>query len=129
MSDIRKAKDKLREYNTKCSVDGASSISGVLKSRKHMKRGGIKDIDEAVHKWHVQQHSVGVKVRAVDIMKAAEELAGHLGVQQFKFKVCGEAGSAVTGNIEPFRLKLNDLIKKEGLLLSQVYNGDETGLF
>ncbi|KAG7176855.1 Tigger transposable element-derived protein 7-like 56 [Homarus americanus] len=39
----------------------------------------------------------------------------------------GEAGSSPTEDIKPFRERLNDLIKSEGLLISQVYNGDETG--
>ncbi|KAG7166500.1 Tigger transposable element-derived protein 7-like 43 [Homarus americanus] len=41
----------------------------------------------------------------------------------------GEAGSAPTEDIEPFRERLNDLIKSVGLLISQVYTGDETGLY
>lgn len=32
-------------------------------------------------------------------------------------------------SVEPFRLKLNELIKKEELNLLQVYSADETGLF
>jgi hypothetical protein len=31
--------------------------------------------------------------------------------------------------VEPFRKKLNDVIKNEGYQLSQIYNFDETGLF
>ncbi|KAG7161286.1 Tigger transposable element-derived protein 7-like 39 [Homarus americanus] len=41
-------------------------------------------------------------------------------------RVCDDAP---TEDIEPFRERLNDLIKSEGLLISQVYNGDETGLY
>ncbi|KAG7164755.1 Tigger transposable element-derived protein 7-like 28 [Homarus americanus] len=44
-------------------------------------------------------------------------------------KVCGEAASAPTEEIEPFRRMLTKLIAREGLLLSQMYNADETGLF
>jgi hypothetical protein len=31
--------------------------------------------------------------------------------------------------VEPFRKKLNDVIKNEGYQLSQIYNFDEIGLF
>lgn len=41
----------------------------------------------------------------------------------------GEAGSADAAGAEAYRVKLNELIKKEGLLMSQIYNADETGFF
>ena len=40
----------------------------------------------------------------------------------------GKAGSADTAGTKVYRIKLNKLIKK-GLLMSQIYNADETGLF
>ena len=44
-------------------------------------------------------------------------------------KISGEAASAPTEEIEPFRQRLNKIIDEEGLVLAQVYNFDETGLF
>ena len=41
----------------------------------------------------------------------------------------GEAASAPTEDVEPFRQKVNKLIQDERLLISQVYNADESGLF
>ena len=41
----------------------------------------------------------------------------------------GEAGGADTAGAEVYWVQLNELIKKEGLLMSQVYNANETGLF
>ena len=41
----------------------------------------------------------------------------------------GEAGGADTAGAEVYRVRLNELIKKEGLLMSQIYNANETGLF
>ena len=40
-----------------------------------------------------------------------------------------EAGGADIAGAEVYRVQLNELIKKEGLLMSQVYKADETGLF
>ena len=43
----------------------------------------------------------------------------------------GEAGSADTAGAVSavYRVKLNELIKKESLLMSQIYSANETGLF
>ena len=41
----------------------------------------------------------------------------------------GEAASASAEDVEPFRQKLNNLLRDEGLLISQIYNADESGLF
>ena len=41
----------------------------------------------------------------------------------------GEGASAPAEDVEPFRQKLNNLIQDEGLLISQVYNADESGLY
>ncbi|KAG7157955.1 Tigger transposable element-derived protein 7-like 24 [Homarus americanus] len=104
------------------------------------------NLEEAVTKWFVQQRSCGNVVRSVEIQAAAAKLASHMGIENFeasdgwlwRFRnrhgMCnkithGKAGSAPTEDIEPFRERLNDLIKSEGLLISQVYNGDETGLY
>jgi len=49
------------------------------------------------------------------------------GIRQLKLQ--GESLSADHEAVEPFRIKLNKLIEKEQLTLSQVFNCDETGLF
>ena len=41
----------------------------------------------------------------------------------------GEPASAPAEGVEPFRQKLNNLIRDEGLLISQVYNADESDFF
>ena len=41
----------------------------------------------------------------------------------------GESGRADTEAVEPFRLKLQELIREEDLHLNQVYNADETTVF
>ncbi|KAG7172964.1 Tigger transposable element-derived protein 7-like 33, partial [Homarus americanus] len=109
-----KAKGKLIAFSFKYIVDATSKSSSV---------GARKQIQVAVVK-----------------------LASHMGIENFKASdgwlwrfrnrhgMCnkithGEAGSTPTEDIEPFRDRLNDLIKSEGLLISQVYNVDETGLY
>ncbi|KAG7176917.1 Tigger transposable element-derived protein 7-like 5, partial [Homarus americanus] len=133
--DIRKTKDKLIAFSLKYNVDTTSKSSSV-----------DTNLEEAVTKWFVQQRSCGNVVRGVEIQAAAAKLASHMGIENFeasdgwlwRFRnrhgmrnkiTHGEAGSAPTEDIEPFRERLNDLIKSEGLLISQVYNGDETGLY
>lgn len=41
----------------------------------------------------------------------------------------GEAGSADTVEVEPYEMMLSDLIPKELLHTSELYNADKTGLF
>ena len=41
----------------------------------------------------------------------------------------GESASAGTEAVEPFRLKLQELIREEDLHLNQVYNADEAAVF
>ncbi|KAG7172017.1 Tigger transposable element-derived protein 7-like 10 [Homarus americanus] len=145
VSDIRKAKDKLTAFSLKYNVDATSKSSSVG-ARKPMRVAKDTNLEEAVTKWFVQQRSCGNVVRGVEIQAAAVKLASHMGIENFKASdgwlwrfrnrhgMCnkithGEAGRAPTKDIEPFRERLNDLIKSEGLLISQVYNVDETGLY
>ncbi|KAG7169737.1 Tigger transposable element-derived protein 7-like 16, partial [Homarus americanus] len=144
-SDICKAKDKLIAYSLKYNIDATSKSSSVG-ARKRMRVAKDTNLEEAVTKWFVQQRSCGNFVRSVEIQAAAAKLASHMDIENFeasdgwlwRFRnrhgMCnkithGEAGSTPTEDIEPFRERLNDLIKSEGLLISQVYNGDETGLY
>ncbi|XP_076048822.1 uncharacterized protein LOC143029777 isoform X2 [Oratosquilla oratoria] len=140
VSDIRRAKDKLNEFALKYSVDGYSSQTGALTARKHMRVGGQKELDEAVLKWYIQQKACGSNVPLSAIANACQQFSKHLGLPStvsdswlWRFRnrhgLRGEGGSSNIANVEHFRIKLNDLIKKEDLLLSQIYNADETGLF
>ncbi|CAM1300043.1 Uncharacterised protein r2_g991 [Pycnogonum litorale] len=86
-----------------------------------MKDPQSKELEEAVFKWYMQQRSVKVNVRGVELMAAAQKLAQHMGIEfkastgwLWRFRnrhgVCnkvehGEAGSADTTAVEPYRLK------------------------
>ena len=61
-------------------VDPNKDKKGVVHTCKHMKVARSKDLEEAVHKWYVQERSVGVNVRGVDILDAAKKLAAHMGI-------------------------------------------------
>ncbi|CAM1324768.1 Uncharacterised protein r2_g3362 [Pycnogonum litorale] len=63
VSDIRKAKDKLRKYAVKFNVDSSKDKKGVIHVRRHIKDPQSKELEEAVFKWYVQQRSVKVNVR------------------------------------------------------------------
>lgn len=145
VSDIRKAKDKLTAFSLKFGVPSTSKTSSVG-GRKHMRVAQDKDLEEAVYTWIMQERSCGVNVRGSEIQNAAAKLAKHMGVEKFqatagwlwrfrnrhgmvKTVIHSEAASAPTEVVETFRTGLNDVIKKEGFLHSQVYNAVETCLF
>ena len=134
--DIKKAKEKIRRF-------ALSREEGWEKKQPTKRIKGLKynELDAAVNKWFKQERSVAIEVRGVDIQDAAKRLATHLGIPDFKAstvwlfrfrtrhcignrRVVGESKSVDLSNIDPFRNKLT-----EGLLLSQVYNADETGLY
>ena len=135
VSDIKKDKERLKQWSATSNNLGRTSMKGSKQA----------DLDTAVYKWYVQQRAVDVMVRGVDIMAAAEKLAQHMGIAcqasagwLWRFRnrhgirnitPHGEAGSADTNAVEPFRAKLDWLIKDEKWQLNQLYNGDETALF
>ena len=135
--DIRRDKQKIRDF---------AEARGGKASVKKIKTLKLADLDEAVFKWYKQERSVAVAVRGVDLQMAAVRLAQHLGYKDFKAspgwlfrfrtrhcisnrRVVGESASADLSNIGPFRQKLLSIINDSNLLLSQVYNADETGLY
>ena len=145
ISDFKRQKDKIREFARKHLPSNITEKSGGVVART-MKTSKYAKLDEAVYKWWSQMTASGLSVRGVDITDAAEKLAIDLGIKDFKSSdgwlwrfrrrhslgnrvVRGEAASAPTDEVEPFRNMLTKLIKDEGLLLSQIYNFDETGLY
>ena len=84
VSDIRKTKEKLRSYATKFSIDSSASKRGKVTARKYMKTGKINLLDEGVMKWYLSQKSVGLNVRGVEIMAAAQQIAEKLNINDFK---------------------------------------------
>jgi hypothetical protein len=85
-----------------------------------------------------------VAVRGVEIPAAAERLARHLKIEKSTQVADGSgdletdmknqqifslALSANTASVEPFRQELIEIMKTSGLMLSQLYIADETGLF
>lgn len=139
VSDIKRSKEKLKLFVFKC--DAGKSVS----SRKRLTKPVHANVDEAVHKWYIQQRSSGVAVRGVEIKAAAEKLAKHMNVTfkasdgwLFRFRhrhgivnrrMYGESLSADTTSVEPFRKKINTLLEEESITRAQLYNADETGLF
>ena len=145
VSDIRKAKDKLLAFSLKYNViEGRENLS--VGGRKRMRVSKDENLEEAVTKVFVQQRSCGVKVREIAIQDGAQKLARYMRITDFtasdgwlwRFRnmheignkvLHGEATSAPTEDVEPFRPKVNKLIQDEGLLISQVYNTNESSLF
>ena len=141
--DIKKAKNELRNFQSQQNIAaGAEHFA----KRKRLVTGRMKTIDESVYEWYKQQRSVGVPIRGTDFQDAANRFAKHLNIQNFtasngwlfRFrsrhgisnrKICGESMSADESSVEPFCNRLNEIIESTGLEKSQIYNGDETGLF
>ena len=92
-----------------------------------------KVLDKAVYKWHVQQKACEQLSKLLDIECSVVDgwLWRFCNWHRLRdMQVRGEAGGAGTAAAEVYRVQLiNELIKKEGLLMSQVYNIDEIGLF
>ena len=146
ISDIKRAKDKLLKYAVESESEKETTVykkAGLDRTR--VQYGRQEKLEEAIMKWHRQQVGVGVAVRGVDIKNAALRLSSQMGVPNFaasdgwlyRFRsryglkdthLCGEAASAPVENVAPFREKLLKIIESEGLIYSQIYNFDETGL-
>ncbi|KAK3889627.1 hypothetical protein Pcinc_006391 [Petrolisthes cinctipes] len=96
VSDIKKAKDKLKHYAASFCVDAVSSKSGKVKPRKYMRTGSNSQLDSALMKWFVQMKSNGHLVRGVEILAAAKKLTESLGDPNFKGTVVmGGCGGSV----------------------------------
>ena len=145
-SDIRRSVGKLTSYAMKLDVAPSKDRKGAGHKIKHVNVPKSRELDEAVYKWCVQQRSVCVKVRGLEITEAANKLALHMGIESSKVgdgwlwrfrnrhgignKVEGrESGSANISATESFRRKFNRLMKEENLQLFHLYNADETALF
>ncbi|KAM6471896.1 uncharacterized protein PHA67_002618 isoform 2-T2 [Liasis olivaceus] len=77
VSDIRKAKEKLKKFVLMCDVDSTSNTAEIG-ARKHMKMSQEASLEEAVLKWYVEQRSGGAKVRRVDLKAAANAIAADM---------------------------------------------------
>lgn len=138
VSDIKKNKDKLNNFMSKCDESD-------MNPRKRMKMARETTLEEALLKWYVQQRSNGVQVQAIELKSAAIILAHHLNIVSFKAddgwlwrfrkrhgilnkRIDGEVSSTSKEVIDPFRLLLLGRIKTEMLLQAQIYNADETSL-
>lgn len=77
VSDIRKAKEKLRKFVLMCDVDSTGS-GAEIGARKHMKMSQEASLEEAVLRWYVEQRSGGAKVRRVDLKAAANAIAADM---------------------------------------------------
>ena len=67
VSNIRKNKKKLEKFTASYCIDAASSKSGKVGNRKHMKTGK-ESLDATVMKWYVQERSNGINVRGTKIL-------------------------------------------------------------
>ncbi|KAK9405652.1 zinc finger protein [Crotalus adamanteus] len=77
VSDIRKAKEKLKKFVLMCDVD-STSTEAEIGARKHMKMSQEASLEEAVLRWYVERRAEGAKVRRVDLKAAANAIAADM---------------------------------------------------
>ncbi|XP_058021648.1 uncharacterized protein LOC131189536 [Ahaetulla prasina] len=77
VSDIRKAKEKLKKFVLMCDVD-STGTGAEIGARKHMKMSQEASLEEAVLRWYVEQRAGGAKVRRVDLKAAANAFAADM---------------------------------------------------
>ncbi|KAG7158584.1 Nucleic acid dioxygenase ALKBH1-like [Homarus americanus] len=115
-----------------CSEYGVAKQTTTVGGRKLIRVAQDQRLEDAVFKWKSQHRSSGVALHTLAYLTLMLLMVGYGGLgggMGLSNKVCGEAASAPTEEIEPFHMMLTELIAREGLLFSQVYNADETGLF
>ncbi|XP_038616448.1 tigger transposable element-derived protein 7 [Tachyglossus aculeatus] len=139
--DIKKNRQSILDFVAK--QDRPLVVAGQRKRTTGAKFG---DVEEAVLAWYRRQRAAGVPVRGVELQAAAERCARRFGRTDFKAStgwlfrfrnrhaIGGRRAAAEGARVDPeaverFLKKLALIIKHEQLLLAQVYNGDETGLF
>ena len=140
--DIKRNEGRLTRFAAKMD-----SIEGSMK-RKTMKMASDTRLDDAVFLWFAHKRSQGVPVSGPILMAKALELNAKINPGDEKFKAStgwlknfqsrhgirqlanqGETMSANKDAVGDFKSMLCQLIKDEGLVLGQVYNCDETGLY
>ena len=140
--DIKRNEEKLTSFAAKMD-----STEGSLK-RKTMKLASDTKLDDALYLWFAQKRSQGVPISGPILMAKALELNEKVNPGDDKFKassgwlknfqsrhgirqlaIQGETMSANKESVGDFKSSLSQLIESEGLVLSQVYNCDETGLY
>ncbi|KAM3845460.1 uncharacterized protein M6D78_003151 [Vipera latastei] len=83
VSDIRKAKEKLKRFVRMCDVDSTGAAAAEIGARKHMKMSQEASLEEAVLRWYLERRAEGAKVRRVDLKAAANAIAADM---QLAFK-------------------------------------------
>ena len=77
VSGIQRFRYKVTSYVMKFDVAPSKDRKGAVHKRKHMKVPKSRELEEAVCKWYMQQCTVSVNVRGLEIADAANILAGH----------------------------------------------------
>ena len=141
VSDIRKAKDKLREF---------ALSQETTTQRKSMKACESDALDKALYTWFCQERERGTPLSGPMVKEKALHfhtkiygdnpanpfLASDGWLSRFKARhgirlltMAGEKKSAPVEEVKPYQDKLKELMDLEGITLDQLYNADETGLY
>lgn len=78
VSDLKKKKGEIIKFSKKFNIgDGRKCL-------KRMKTPTHEKLDKAIFTWYVQQQSLGIDLKGIDIQAAAERFAFQFGIDGFK---------------------------------------------
>jgi hypothetical protein len=144
ISDVKRSRGRLAR-----TVDTIEE-DFVCQKRKSLKTAKNDRLDQALYTWFVQERALGTPVSGRMIQAKALQYNQSMGtentaenfkasdgwLQKFKMRhgirqlsIQGESMSADHSAIPSFLLELQKLVTENDLVLDQIYNADETGLF
>lgn len=139
ISDIKKNQAKIQ------SGILCQNISSL--NRKTLKKAEYPRVEKALYNWFLKQRRKNLPVSGEMLKEKAKMLHGDFQetqgfnaspgwLQGFKsrygirlLKVCGEKLSANNAAVDPFKNRLEDLVRQFGLCKDQIYNADESALY
>jgi len=139
--DIRKQKDQLRLF-----LASSENVKGLLK-RQTLKQPKLAQLDKVLYRWFTTMRSEGKPVTGPMIIEKAKSLYDEMKVSEkctfsegwlrnFKQRhgirkrdVSGDVLSADVEAAERYSELFRNLVERNKLLPTQIYNANETGLF
>ncbi|KAJ8957831.1 hypothetical protein NQ318_001827 [Aromia moschata] len=139
ISDIKRNSAKIERFLKKCYVGPGS--------RKTLKKAEYPEMEAELYSWFVKQRDNHVRMSYEILAEKGRQLfQKHYGrdtfvasrgwIENFKkrhglrhLKICPEDLLNKTSTVTPFVRNLSETIRENGLLPTQIYNADGSGLF
>ncbi|XP_053960592.1 jerky protein homolog-like [Anastrepha ludens] len=138
--DIKRNTENIKRF-------AENSDAKLLNQRKTLKSGENEELEIKLYAWFEEKRSRHQTISAEILRQKAKSLhqkmypnqsfhASDGWLQNFKkrfsvrtLKICGESLSARSDLVPDLQNKLYDIIETENLIVDQIYNADESGLF